>query len=1073
MHFRSFTAVVAALVVAVSVYAPEKKKTQPKAEPAGSGTTAEQNLARSILDSAGIKAGLCVHLGCTDGRLAAELARDRKIVVHGLSSGQISVEKARQYLQSQDICGQVSVEVCRGGAKAQRYKRLPYADNLVNLVVADDLPEILELGGSIDEIMRVLCPYGVAFVGQRAGVGGAALSEAELRAVLKNTGAGKIKIINQGGIWARIEKPRPPEMDAWSHLSHAPDGNLVSRDTAVDIPTGLKWIAGPRWPVSGYRKATIRGVVVSENRLFYVFNEPIVPAGEWAGARKGLIARKYLVARDAYNGLFLWKREISDQHNPVLAAVGRDRVYTMLNKENKGALAALDAATGQVVRTYENVKGAVEGAFFLQGTGILRTGSGIQCLDTVTGELKWENNLRPRGLVIGDGRIFCLLARRATRKTETNELVCLDLSTGKELWHKGTEPWHVTSSKLNQLSLCFYKAEILVLAASKTGNHAVSAKDGRYLWSHNYPLALGHSSYAKTPIFMDNLVWIRREAPRPSRGFKGHVLEGLEPLSGQVKRRIVQPSEFYLVQKCPANKATPRFVLCGTLDFINLKTEEYVHFGAAKNACWAGGPVPANGLVYTFPHACRCFAMIRGVMGLGVTAKPPETEPGTSDRLEHGPAYAKNSPFTVTPVSDDWPTYRHDLHRSASTTAKVSSDLKLAWQTIVANSKSEANPLATDWQLRGGDRVTSPVVAAGKVFVAATETHCVSAFDAGTGETCWTYRAGGRVQTAPTIFKGLCLFGSQDGWVYCLRAGDGQLVWRFRAAPVERRILAFGQLESPWPIVGGVSIINDLACFVAGRHPAADGGISVHVLDPVTGKTVWKKNIDQTNKPGGFAARFVIPEILVGDGKSIGVAYRTHVDPRTGKRIQPQQSLPTLSVGRLSLLDSSWTRRPAYVMRSEMGVLYHTGEKGSKTFGSVLVFDKNRTDRSFSFCSRGFGDNFLENAKGLEKYPGSILAKDADKQLWSIHIPEPLQVEAMLLAKSTLFVAGPADRGKRIEKGGFLWVFSASDGERLTELKLHAPPVFDGLAAAKGRLYVSTQDGKLLCFDGKSRSDTQ
>ena len=53
------------------------------------------------------------------------------------------------------------------------------------------------------------------------------------------------------------------------------------------------------------------------------------------------------------------------------------------------------------------------------------------------------------------------------------------------------------------------------------------------------------------------------------------------------------------------------------------------------------------------------------------------------------------------------------------------------------------------------------------------------------------------------------LFGSADGWVYCLGAADGQLVWRFRAAPAERLVAAYGQLESLWPVHGAVLVQND------------------------------------------------------------------------------------------------------------------------------------------------------------------------------------------------------------------------------------------------------------------------
>ena len=44
---------------------------------------------------------------------------------------------------------------------------------------------------------------------------------------------------------------------------------------------------------------------------------------------------------------------------------------------------------------------------------------------------------------------------------------------------------------------------------------------------------------------------------------------------------------------------------------------------------------------------------------------------------------------------------------------------------------------------------------------------------------------------------------------------------------------------------------------------------------------------------------------------------------------------------------------------------------------------------------------------------------------------------------------------------------SAADGKKLAEVKLDSPPVFDGMAAAGGRLYISLEDGRIVCMEGK------
>jgi len=98
--------------------------------------------------------------------------------------------------------------------------------------------------------------------------------------------------------------------------------------------------------------------------------------------------------------------------------------------------------------------------------------------------------------------------------------------------------------------------------------------------------------------------------------------------------------------------------------------------------------------------------------------------------------------------------------------------------------------------------------------------------------------------------------------------------------------------------------------------------------------------------------------------------------------------------------------------------------------------------------------------------------------IWSHQVP--LRIRSMVLAGEALFVAGvpdianPADRFATLavlkgDKGAQLQAYSAVDGRKLAEYELTAPPVFDGLIAADGRLYWSTTDGKVMCMAGQQR----
>lgn len=88
-----------------------------------------------------------------------------------------------------------------------------------------------------------------------------------------------------------------------------------------------------------------------------------------------------------------------------------------------------------------------------------------------------------------------------------------------------------------------------------------------------------------------------------------------------------------------------------------------------------------------------------------------------------------------------------------------------------------------------------------------------------------------------------------------------------------------------------------------------------------------------------------------------------------------------------------------------------------------------------------------------------------------------LWVRAMVLADKTLFLAGPpvptyigiADQKTVVEafegkKGAVLYAVSAEDGKKLAEYDIESLPVYDGMIAANGRLYISTQDGRLICM---------
>ena len=82
---------------------------------------------------------------------------------------------------------------------------------------------------------------------------------------------------------------------------------------------------------------------------------------------------------------------------------------------------------------------------------------------------------------------------------------------------------------------------------------------------------------------------------------------------------------------------------------------------------------------------------------------------------------------------------------------------------------------------------------------------------------------------------------------------------------------------------------------------------------------------------------------------------------------------------------------------------------------------------------------------------------DATGVSWKTNLSK--RARAMLRAGNTLVIAG------RDAEGGFLQMLSASRGAAMGEQQLEASPVWDGLAAATGRVYAALENGTLVCLD--------
>jgi hypothetical protein len=81
-----------------------------------------------------------------------------------------------------------------------------------------------------------------------------------------------------------------------------------------------------------------------------------------------------------------------------------------------------------------------------------------------------------------------------------------------------------------------------------------------------------------------------------------------------------------------------------------------------------------------------------------------------------------------------------------------------------------------------------------------------------------------------------------------------------------------------------------------------------------------------------------------------------------------------------------------------------------------------------------------------------------------------LEVRALVKTQDNLFTAGPLGNTTHSivayqgGEGSVIRVFSPDDGSVKADLKLEAPPIFDGMAAADGKLLVVLEDGSVKCL---------
>lgn len=947
-----------------------------------------------ILGFQDVRAGLAVQAECGDGSLLVALKRGGAGVVQGLASDARLLEEARSCVRGAKLYGPVSVVPCD-------MKRLPYVDGLVNLFICDDYGSIAAKGADIGEILRVLAPYGTAFLkGYEGAADGATLSRADG--------------------WVVVRKPRQPGTDEWTHFDHDPQRSSVSRDVAFDLPNGVRWISGMVYP---YSMDDVAFASTGGRNFYWYWSHHVARYGPRA-------ERSRIVCADSFSGVELWSKELEKRpHGPSFVALD-NRLY--MDRGGPDGLVAIDAASGEEVFAFRGAGVHPSAELFVEDGILLQSAAGLRAFDAGTGEKLWakETGLATTDMaLIGEGSLFYLHKKS---RQDPLELVRCDLKTGEEAWRVEPNIEHADINFVDAPGLLSYHKGVLFVSNTSRlafsiengALYALSAQDGRRMWEFKYDV-VGHKGIPVDVFPIGNKVWVKTRGQEVAS--HGRYV-ALDLMTGE-------PGGSFPVgyNRCYPDRASTRYLLTGTFDFVDMPSGTTHEMWVARGHCNTGFMV-AQGFTYSFPVRCMCLDLVRGFLALGEAAQPGVGE--SAPAVNKGPAFGFE-PGDAVPETD-WPTFRCRGNRNNATPAGA------------------PRRLAEKWRTRVDGQPTSLSAAAGMVFVALPETHRVAALDADTGAVKWYFTAGGRVDSPPTYYRGLILFGSADGRVYCLRAGDGQLVWSLRASPADLSIQVRGQVESVWPVPGSVLVSDGVLFFAAGRNTNADGGLRYCAADPATGEIKWSLT-------AGREHRESTNDVLVRGEQTIHLGHRIHFAPETGQIARYGGGDPVV-FGPLGLLTDCLTNGPVAredILRRQWG------------YGRVAIGGRPRqAQHGVRKCAivavdasgiYGGAEDYVfdwENNRVWDRTLRLIRDDHENKPVWEVDVDPGYLLRAIVAAKDALLVSAHPSQGGQ----GEIWTVSRDDGSRLEKVAFDGTPRWDGLAVAGGKVFAVTDEGDVICL---------
>ncbi len=1056
-----------------------------------SGCADRAREAVKIIEDSGIEGGLVVHLGVKNGKFTAVLHDGESFLVHGLAQDAGSVKKARRFIRDRGIYGEVTVE-------QWSHEYLPYSDDLVNLLVTDGYMKI-----DMDEIMRVLVPGGIAFV----KAGGEWTSHKKPRPETLDQWTHYLHGPGNNAV-AGDEAIGPPRQLKWkcgprwsrSHEFNSSLCTMVASENKIfyifdkgvtsmtddSIPT--KWTL--------FARDAFNGVLLWK-----------LPLKQWDEKNWGNTAL----------------RAIPEEARRRLVADGEKLFVTPAYVSSPVSL--LDAGTGDVLDTYDQTKGTQE--FLLAGNLLVcrisgKSGAGqgsggnITAVSPASGDLIWktgELNLLPNMFAAAGDKVFFIHQDQGKYL-----LSALDLQTGRKLWNSPVSG--------EFLRLMASQGKAIVLEEKRV--MAFNAENGRKEWQYErgeYSRMARHQDIfvikgtvwfgdgyhtltgidlqtgeIKSKIKPDEVLSLGHH-PRcyPSKATGKYIItpfRGVEFISVSGGPHVqcdwtrgactygVMPANGLLYNPQHPCFCYPGVKVTGLNAFGSARTDEIREEGQGER-------------------------LIRGEAYGSVTGEAFEPDEADWPAYRYDSRrYGKAGTTVPANVSVRWETnIEGDLTSPVVAGGRlyVSAKDQNILYTMDATSGKHL------WDFAAGGSIDSPPTIYGELVLFGSADGWVYALRAADGKPVWKFRAAPnsrrivsfnrlespwRVHGSVLVENGVAYFTAGrstnlDGGirVYGLDVFSGEILYQTRLDTWSRdRKDSENQAFLPgYHMEGALSDV--LVC--------QDGYIYL-------GQYMFDMELNQEPAP-------YVMDVLERDEQAIhvkGKPYTAENENEENYEVHQREWLERTqtdflaelrneyggwNLGRRQMkphvlavwgfLDDSWFNR-SFWMYSDMWPGYYISNRAAKT-GQLLVVGPGKTYALQAYPSRNL-QSPLPSPKGYLLYADDNATVQALQEetigttkgwgytrnrppVWYKWVP--VRIRAMTLAGENLFVAGPPHVIQEDPEGesanpanGRLWVVSTADGGKVAGYNISSPPVFDGMIAARGKLFISTIDGSVLCL---------